>query len=332
MERKLASLQRVGAIRPIENADRIEQATVLGWNVVVKKGEFQPDDLCVFFEIDSLLPEAEWSEFMRQLKFRVKTARLRGVLSQGLALTTAIIPQSQRDGLGEGDDVTAILGVTKYEPPQPTDMGDSAGPFPGYVPKTDEMRIQSVLPLLDEIRGRPYYMTVKCDGTSFTSVYDGEKLLVCSRGNMKRESDTDIYWRAARALGLPEKLKAHPRMAVQGELCGPGIEKNRLGLKDKQVFMFSVFDVQAGKYLNYADFVRFCEELSLPTVPLHSTGESFNFTLDDLLELARGKYDGTTNNREGIVIRPTHEAHSLTLGGRLSFKVLNNDFLLKDEE
>lgn len=81
MERKLVSVQRVDHLEPIAGADNILKARVMGWDVVVKKGEFAPGDPCVFFEIDSLLPEgAPWAEFMRPRGFRVKTARLQGEL------------------------------------------------------------------------------------------------------------------------------------------------------------------------------------------------------------------------------------------------------------
>src|SRR5215475_5801984 len=93
MERKLVSIQRIERIDPIDGADRIVKARVMGWDVVVKKGELGPGDPCVFFEIDSVLPAGQpWAEFMRPRGFRVKTARLRGVLSQGLALPLDILP------------------------------------------------------------------------------------------------------------------------------------------------------------------------------------------------------------------------------------------------
>ena len=86
MERKLVSIQRVDALEPIVGADNIVKARIMGWDVVVKKHELALGDPCVFFEIDSVLPEGKpWAEFMRPRGFRVKTARLRGVLSQGLA-------------------------------------------------------------------------------------------------------------------------------------------------------------------------------------------------------------------------------------------------------
>src|SRR5947208_12355947 len=126
MERRLVSIQTIDAIAPIAGADKIDQARVMGWTVVIKKGEFAPGDPCVFFEIDSVLPDGPaWSEFMRVRGFRVRTLKLRGVLSQGLALPTSIIGgEAPRDV-----DLRERLGVTKYEPVLP-DAREVAGPFP----------------------------------------------------------------------------------------------------------------------------------------------------------------------------------------------------------
>lgn len=87
-ERSLAHIEKIAWIKPIEGADNIELIGVLGWVCIAKKGEFKPDDICVYFEIDSKLPEAEWSEFMRPKHFKVKTMKLGkfNVISQGLAL------------------------------------------------------------------------------------------------------------------------------------------------------------------------------------------------------------------------------------------------------
>ena len=89
MERSLVTIQRIKSLTPIEGADFIELAEVMGWRAVTRKGEFQVGDLCAYFEVDSILPEQEVFEFMRPRKFRVKTMRLKGTLSQGLALPIA---------------------------------------------------------------------------------------------------------------------------------------------------------------------------------------------------------------------------------------------------
>lgn len=165
MDRKLVSLQCIDHLEPIPGADNIVKARVMGWDVVVKKAEFSPGDRCVFFEIDSLLPrDAPWADFMRARGFRVKTARLRGVLSQGLALPVSILPG---DVPPVGTDVSEALGVTKYEP-VPANTQEISGPFPGQVPKTDETRLQSALGVLEELRGRDFYVTTKLDGMSAT--------------------------------------------------------------------------------------------------------------------------------------------------------------------
>ena len=98
--RKLASIQIVSDVAPIEGADFIQQATVHPRTVVVKKGEFSPGDKCVFFEIDSLLPDCPWAEFMRKHHFVVRTVRLQKVLAQGLALPVAAL-----------DRALALLGI-----------------------------------------------------------------------------------------------------------------------------------------------------------------------------------------------------------------------------
>ena len=80
----LASVQRIVNVTPIEGADAIETATVLGWEVVIKKGEYQIGDLCCYIQIDTVVPEKPEYEFLRDRKFRVKTIKLRKQISQGL--------------------------------------------------------------------------------------------------------------------------------------------------------------------------------------------------------------------------------------------------------
>ncbi len=76
--RKLASIQKIRSLAPIEGADAIETAAVLGWQLVVKKGEFQVGDLCVYCEIDSILPDRPEFEFLKSRGMRIRTIRLRG--------------------------------------------------------------------------------------------------------------------------------------------------------------------------------------------------------------------------------------------------------------
>ena len=341
MERKLASVQRALEITPIEGADAIELVRINGWQCVTKKGEFKLDDLGVFLEIDAIPPDTATFQFLwtakdgaqppRPDKFRIRTMKLRGALSQGL-----FVPLSQFDlgAVAAGDDVTERLGVTKYEPPIPAgNQGDISGLFPGFIPKTDEIRVQSAPEVLAEIWATPYAITLKYDGTSATYCVDPRdgQFLACGRNYSILEGDS-FYWRIARQYDLPAKLAAHPTMAIQGEICGPGIQKNRLNLKQIELFAFNVYDIANRCYLGHEAAREFLATIGISAVETVETGESFGYDLPALLRLAEGKYPGTTNEREGIVIRPLQERRSEVLAGRLSFKAISNRFLLKEKD
>lgn len=143
-----------------------------------------------------------------------------------------------------GTDVSALVRVTKFEPVLP-DAREVAGPFPAEVPKTDEIRLQSALGVLDEIRGDDFEITTKLDGTSTTFFKrSADELVACSRNWALRRRDgageSNPVWRIAAELGLHDKLPVG--VAVQGELCGPGIQKNRLGQTRTAFFAFNVYD------------------------------------------------------------------------------------------
>ena len=331
--RKLASIQTIQGLSPIHDADVIEQARVLGWSLVVKKCEFRAGDRAVFFEIDSVLPEIPIFEFMRSKKFRVKTVRMRGCLSQGLALPVAVFPQLTELVLDVGSDVTELLGVTKFEVPESSSTsGIAAGPFPSLVPKTDEMRIQSVTDLLHELRGVPCYATVKLDGTSATFAHHEGETWVCGRNIAFKESESNAMWKIERKIGITEKLKALGSYAVQGEICGPKIQGNPLKLSGPSFFAFNVYDIKKGQILGFGEMVRILAELGVEMVPIERVdwvldGE----TVESLLQTAEGKY-ASGNPREGLVIRPMIPQYSTTLNGRASFKVISNQYLLRNEK
>lgn len=325
----LASVQKVLEVHPIENADAIERIKVLGWQLVAKKGEFAPGDLCVYCEIDSILPENPEFEFLRARHFRIKTIKLRGVLSQGIAFPLSFLPAGEWK---EGDDVTEIIGVQKYEKPVPLNMkGIVKGSFPGYVPKTDEVRVQSVPEVVNEFVNAPLYITVKLDGTSATYAHKNGEFDVCSRNLSLKEDETNIYWKLAAKYDLLNKLKQKGNYALQVEICGPGIQKNPAGLKEVDIFAFNVFNIDEARYLDFEEFKAFCEDIGVPVVPVIDARVVFKeITLEELLEMAKGVYEGTKTAREGIVIRPVKETYSETIKGRLSVKVCSNDYLLKE--
>lgn len=346
--RQLASVQRITDIRPIDGADAIECARVLGWDVVVKKGEFQPGDLAVYMEIDSVPPDEEQYRFlwknteMRPNNFRIRTVKLRGQISQGILFQTKQLHEGgdfpdrvyingakgQEQGALRcvGDDVSELLGVTKYEPPLPTGSDDIEGQFFDGVPKTDEERVQSSTGAqhLAALQGRNYYITVKCDGSSMTVASHDGQVKIASRNYRLAKNVDSPYWRAAyNSEGLLDMVHTHPEYAVQGELVGPGIQGNRLGLTEHYCLVFDIFDRSMGRYLSLLEIRALEFDWGFNTVPLVEYGDCFTHSQESLLALAEGKYPNTTNEREGIVIR-----NAGTLD-RVSFKVISNRFLLK---
>lgn len=348
MERKLASIQKILSVEPIENADKIEKVKVLGWQCVVKKDEFKEGQLCIYCEIDSLFPEKPEFEFLRSKKFRIKTQKMRGVISQGIVFPLEILPEHDKLVITEeyyingnehiiGQDVTEKLGIIKYEPPiSPQLMGQAKGNFPTHiVPKTDEIRLQSVIGVLEEIVGKDVYITEKEDGTSFTAYYKDGIFGFCSRNLEQKNELTNlsVYAKISQQYKLEDKLKIYNKnISIQGEITGDGINKNPLNLSRNtyQLHIFNVYDIDNQKYFNVSNAINIVKELGLDFVKIILYGR-FNSSLEELLEKAKGKYKGTNNNIEGIVIRPINECYSEILQGRMSFKVINNDYLLKKE-
>lgn len=322
--RKLASVQEIAAVIKHPNADALDIVQVLGWRCVAKLGEFKPGDKCAYFEIDSVLPERPEFEFLRPRAFRVRTAKLRGELSQGLAFPLGGL------GIGDlpvGEDITERLGVKKHEPPVVTASGEIAGPFPDGVPKTDEPRLQSEPLFAEWITGKPAVATVKLDGTSCTVLRRNGELIVCSRNYAMRRDVPNLYWEAVLAdtqleAFLPEGF------AVQGEIVGPGIQKNPMGLDRKRFFAFNVYDCGSGRYLGAEEAATLCVSCGTARVPVDVVFLSGapSMSVDEWLAFARGKYENG-KPREGVVIRPLAE-EAAPNGERLSFKVINNDFLL----
>lgn len=334
-KRKLASIQYISAVRPHTNADALEIAEVLGWQIIIRKGEAVVGDKVVFCEIDSLLPiDQDWlPEAIKQRiikdnpkeRFHVKTVRLRGELSQGLIIPISNFQISLPEEIGS--DVSDMLNIIKEE--IPTERGQCLQSskdkilFPTlYVKKTDELRIQSNPGFINELRGHPYYITEKYDGMSatyFISPESGE-LMVCSRNYIRDDEDNDIYWSVAKKFQIFSELSKYPDFGIQGEICGPKIEDNKLGLAGYSFFIFNIVDLRTRDKVHFNDWGNFNYRLNF--VKVIEIGEEFEYeNIQQLLEKSQGCYEHTKNPREGIVIRSKDQT--------ISFKVINNDYLIK---
>lgn len=390
MSRKLASVQRIKAIKPIEGADRIEIVQVLNWNCVAKKGEYQVGDTVIYFEIDSLLPDIpafEWlkgSSWSQKLnKYKISTHKFRGQISQGLVIPIIqlgeLLEQIKPEGYDclpswmymengfnvedwidldgkfalEGVDLTETLNIEKYEPPVSNGpLGDLIH-HEWYIPKTDEERIQvcaeDVLPVY--LQNPHWYATIKLDGCSCTAGLFDDAFLIGGRNQFYK--DENMYTTTVKKYISEEKLKEYRDrtgvyVALQGELCGPGIQSNRLGLAEKDWFIFNVFISTTGENDSYTkcellSAEAICEDLGLKMVPRVEHKDRFPFEtyvekgsstdeiVEDLLKYVDNfKYrtyfgDAAPSQiAEGIVFRMNDMTNS--------FKVVSNKFLLKGGE
>lgn len=357
--RKLASIQKVVSVSPIEGAERIEKIIVLGWELVAKKDEFRPGDMVVYVEIDSILPERPEFEFMRERKFRVRTIKLRGQVSQGICFPLSILPQTTQ--YSEGSDVTEILGIKKYDPQADAEkivqerrqiihnkrmdkffmrykwyrhftIKPKRLPFPSWIKKTDEDRIQLFPNICKDYAITPFRATEKMDGQSVTYfVIRNRKRMfwrskysfgVCSRNFQLLRPDDSSYWTVAKQLDVKKRLMAYAKskglneLVVQGEICGPKIQDNKYGFNKLRFFIFNCFEdgdysPKSSAFSDEYHVAYLGHWLLKPTIP-------------ECVEMAKGLSLFDDIPREGVVLR--------TNDGMVSFKIINPDFLLKYSE
>lgn len=359
--RKLATVRRISELLPIEGADAIELARIDGWQCVAKKGEFAQGDLCVYFEIDSFLPAVERFEFLRkssfkrmgeQEGFRIKTIKLRGQLSQGLALPINLFfddfvgsdydeGQELSEFFYEGNDITDFLGVVKYEPPVPTQLsGQISGNFPGFLCKTEQERCQNLVSdIFVRNRDALYEVTMKMDGTSFTAFRYEDDSGVCGRNwrlKVDSSNSTNSLVRMYLDSGLEEVLlKYGKNIAVQGELMGPGIQSNRESLPAHTLFIFDIYDINAGTHVDPDTRYQILDDLyalgldrklvkHTPVMYISATLASLGITnVHELLKFSEGP-SITHPIREGFVYK--------RMDGKFSFKAISNLYLLKEKD
>lgn len=332
--RALASIQRIIALAPIEGAEAIETATVLGWQVVVKKHEFKPGDLVVYVEIDSVLPARPEFDFLKSKNYRIKTIRLRGQVSQGICFPLSVLPDSV--DIGEGLDVTNILEIKHIDEIQPPTMPNAKGNFPSFVPKTEEPRLQT-FKNLDKIKKYVYIVTEKLDGMSATYYLKDGVFGVCSRNLELKEDETSAYWRVAKMHGMEKALHIVAEyldiknVAIQGEIIGAGINGNRYNKAGIEFYAFSVFDIDKYKYVPEANAVfSFLSEIGIRTVPvlgngIHITANTTREAVQKLSEIYLNGHSVIADViPEGIVLRNVGQRKE-----RISFKVINEAYLLE---
>lgn len=306
--RKLAHIELIESLSPIEGADKIEVAQVLGWQCVVKKGEFKIGDKVVYVEVDSVMPEKPEFEFLRDRKFRVKTIKLKGQISQGL-----VIPidncLTQPIKLDIGTDVTELLGVTKYlsqserEEVKKVEVNQARltkfmkryswyrklflsrqqkEGFPYWVSKTDEERLQNIPQVLEQFKDKEVYVTEKVDYQSVT--FTGKMVpnatpivgkflpkkfqFVVCSRNLTTNNKNSLYWKIAQKYNIEQILRENPTLTIQGEQGDTKVQGNKYGITEPTMWTFNIIDHEKNYHYNYEEMYLFCDKYKLNVVPV----------------------------------------------------------------
>lgn len=335
---KLATIEKVLDKKPIDGADKIELVTVLGWNVVTKKDEYQIGDLCCYIPIDTTVnPTREYFKFLAGKKdpnkrIKIQTIKLKGVFSQGLLIKPTVLEDSSK--YVEGDDVSELLDVQKYEKENIINQitGVSAQvniPFPtNIISITDEDNFRTKFKCYDEFLNENVYVTLKMDGSSMTIINNNTEQYVCSR-RLVLDKGAVMYQYVERE-NILDRIKDY-NIAIQGEFCGPKINNNRMELKDYKYYVFNIKNLDNNKLLEWNEMIEFCKKVKLDLVPLLDT---FKFeSIHDITYFQdfanKVNYITPMNKKvpgEGIVIRPIQPKWSNELNKYLSVKIINQNY------
>ncbi len=338
--RKLATIRVIDDIQVHTNADALELLIIDGWQVVAQKGVHSVGDHVVYFEVDSFLPIEERYEFLRKScyrnlanigeGFRIRTIKLRKEISQGMVMP---ISEFVLVDAKVGDDVTGILNVQKYEPPIPTNLaGEVEGMFPSFIPKTDQERVQNIIHKTRLFDGE-WEKTLKLDGSSMTVfIRDGETG-VCSRNlhlKINEANEGNSFVKTFVVNELDAKMRMARKVlgydfAIQGELMGHGICGNRENITGLELYVYDVYDITNQKYVDDESRYVIVDALGLRHVPVLDNHVVFD-DINTKMFLEHADVPSMVHKiGEGVVFKslsnPDH-----------SFKVINNNYLLKCED
>jgi RNA ligase (TIGR02306 family) len=358
-ERKLATIKTIDRILPIEGVDRIEKAIIGGWVSVVPKDEYREGEEVCYFEIDSMLPVEEpqfafldvhGNKFAEDSKGRrcvvLRTKKLKGVVSQGLVIHKSDAEDMAEKEFTPGEDVTDALGIEKWEPALPACLGGDVEPFPSWITKTDEERIQNlpeVVEYLAEVGGDGWIATEKIDGTSATFyVGKDDTFGVCSRNYKLKETDdsyNNTLWRMVDKYEIEYTLRVLQvkpgvnTVVIQAECFGEGIQKNPLKIKGQEIRIFNL--IINGHHIARKYWLSHISYLKNAFGPWYK-GLSIPSTMEEIMEQADTVMSliNPAVKAEGIVWRNSMDMRPIHWNDYIikpSFKVVSNSYLRKNE-
>jgi RNA ligase (TIGR02306 family) len=333
----MATVRKIGDIQSIKNAAQIEVVSIDGWKVVTKKGLHQVGEVVIYLEVDSWVPTAiapflskgnEPKLFQGVPGERLRTVKLRGQISQGLVIPYSGLSPSQKDEMLLGTSLDDLLGILKWEPPVFEGNALIKGPFPYFVPKTDQERVQNLTEEFQQWRvdDELWEVTEKLDGSSMTVFVNGDHVGVASRNNELKPDSSSAFWQAVNRESILEKIASTGRnLAFQGELIGPKIQGNKYDRDVAGFFVYDIYDIDSRSYLGSHERFTLCRNLAINHVPVIYTAKINDMINqnDDILQFAQGNSQLAKVDREGLVFKRRD--------GMDSFKAISNTWLLKNE-
>jgi len=346
--RKLATIQTVKDVLPIEKSDFLEllKFNDIGWQCVAKKGEFKSGDIGVFFEVDSFLPIDDRFSFLEKTSYRkmftgdegyrLRTIKLRGTLSQGLFLPIDIFPEiTDKTVL---TDVTELLNVIKWErEPSISMSGDIVGDYPAHTPRSHQDRIQNCPEYFDLYKDVVFERTMKLEGTSTSFHYLDGEFDASSHNTTYARNEKFTPYKYSMELELDNALKVlNKNVTIQGEFMGPKIQKNIEGFTEFKFFVYNIWDISKSDWLSASERYSFMDEvnailgkelLHVPILDKEIKIFSVVNSLDEILAMA----DGPSINakyREGDVYKSIEKID----GSYVQFKVISNKYLLNEKD
>lgn len=302
-------------LEPHPNADSLSVVKVFDYTVCVRTADWTDKLLGAYIPPDSVVPNNENFAFL-QGKTRIKVKKLRGVVSMGLLVPAPV-------GSTIGDDVTALLGVTHYEPPQQnaTTRGEIESPPSGIIAPpydVENMLRYATLFQADEL----VHVTEKIHGANGRFVFHQDRMWCGSKNEWKKYDEENLWWRTlAQNPWLENYCRNHPGNVVYGEVFG-NVQSLKYGLKMGH-YQIRVFDIlREGKFLPYNMLFDSTELQCVPSLGAHP------FNLEKLKVMAEGDslIAGANHIREGIVVRPIKDRFTYEIG-RLQLKLISNAYL-----
>jgi len=355
----IVSVCEVKEVRNHPAADRLDLAIIKGWQVVTGRDQYKVGDVVIFIPPDTLVPSelADKLNIRNYLggkdKTRVKTVRLRGEMSFGLAID---VPDDRNWEVGY--NCASDMNIEKYEPPIRATAGDAAPEDALFTRYTDIENIRNFPDVFKE--GEPVIATEKVDGSnqrcgiSFSILEDGTETYEWKAGShalkRKRPDEEDmkenIYWYPYNLKSVRDMVEylhthgsiksnkiGHHEVILYGEIYGRvrGGHKS-LHYGKANSLNFVAFDIKIdGDYIDFGDFIALCNKYNVPTVPVIA---SFNFSIEKAKFFSTGESILAKQNgmeephmREGIVIKPLKERRDPAFG-RVVVKFLNDDYVI----